>query len=121
LPRRSARDQNGGKLTQPYCDATRKYLGDNGVDPDDVAKVMAVLNPYIAEPAEDENLAMRDDPKVVVGGPRGAVGAQDRHLALDQLDQYGRPRSLLATPVSLSGSRGFAERFPEADRRGACV
>jgi hypothetical protein len=48
LPRRQARDQ-GGKLSQPYCDATEKFLGDNGVDPDDVEAVMGILGKYIEE------------------------------------------------------------------------
>ena len=74
--RRVARDQEGGKLSQPYCDATRKFLGDNGVDPDDVAAVMRILDQYVEEPpAEDEeNLRMREDPKIRVGGPRAGAG-----------------------------------------------
>jgi hypothetical protein len=120
LPRRVARDQNGGRLSQVYCDATEKFLGDNGVDPDDVAGIMKVLSRYIEEPAaeDEENLEMADPKRVPVGPPRGPVGsAQDRRFALDELDQFGQPRRNLATPMPLGGGdKGFAERFPDAAR-----
>jgi hypothetical protein len=117
LPRRQARDQEGGKLSQPYCDATRKFLGDNGMDPDDVAAVMEILDRYVEQaPAEDEeNLKMRPDRPIGIGGPRGPVGAADRRrFALDELDQFGRPHSNPATPMSVGGPRGFTDRFPDA-------
>jgi hypothetical protein len=120
LPRRHARDQAGGRLSQAYCDATEKFLGDNGVDPDDVAGIIKTLSQYIEEaPAEDEeNLRMREEDRIRVGGPRGPVGAADRRrMALDELDQNGQPRRNLATAMSLGGDdRGFSRRFPRADR-----
>jgi hypothetical protein len=54
---------------------------------------------------------------VRTGGMRGPVGSGDRRMALDQLDEFGRPRRLLVTPQAPGGeSRGFTERFPDADK-----
>jgi hypothetical protein len=118
LPRRQARDQNVGRLSQPYCDATRKFLGDNGVDPDDVEAVMTILGKYSEEQAEDsENLTMAPRKQIPVGGPRGPVGsAQDRSLAWSDLDVYGQPRNNPVRPLPLSGNDQFSERFPDTSR-----
>jgi hypothetical protein len=124
--RRGARDQirdrpqNGGGLSQVYCDATRKFLADNALDPADIDAVMSVLSKYTEEPpaGDEENPEMPEGKRVRVGGPRGPVGASDRrHMALDQFDQFGQPRSNPATPMPLGGDdRGFSRRFPDAAR-----
>jgi hypothetical protein len=114
-PRRQARDQQSGKLDGAYCRATDQFLRDNGLPDEDVEAISQILAKYAEEPAEDENLEMREDPRVRVGGTRGTVGASDRRMALDTLDLYGRPRSLPATPMLPGGDdRGFTERFPDA-------
>jgi hypothetical protein len=89
--------------------------------PDDVVQQIAgLLGAHVEEQAaaeDEENLRMREDPKIRVGGPRGPVGGQDRRFALDALDQFGQPRRNLATPMPLGGDdRGFSGRFPEAAR-----
>jgi hypothetical protein len=104
---------NGGRLSRQYCDATQKFLGDNGLDPDDVSTVMEVLNRYRDE-AEDQAANERHGllPGPVHGGTgwRGDPapgGAQDRYA----YDSYGnrRPRVVF----SQRENDAFAKRFPE--------
>jgi hypothetical protein len=126
LPRRRARDQNGGRLDGSYVRATAEYLRAAGLAQEDLDRINEILDQYVEEaPAEDaENLKMREDPKIRVGGPRGTVGsmdayrlAADRRMSLDQFDQFGRPRSQPATPMAPGGAgRGFHGRFPEAGK-----
>jgi hypothetical protein len=101
LPRRRARDQNGGKLDGSYCRATDQFLRSSGLPDEDVEAVMQILGKSAEEEpaAEDsEEMAMRPDPKIGVGGPRGPGGASDRRFALDQYDQFGRPRRFDGDP-----------------------
>jgi hypothetical protein len=105
---RWARDQGNGGLTRAYTDATNNYLRDAGLSEEDCKVVASVLEKYVdagAEAEDQENLTMREEDRVRVGGPRGPVGAGDRKMALDQYDQFGRPRRLLAAPMAPAGSR----------------
>jgi hypothetical protein len=126
-PRWQARDQappaakwdqqNGGRLSRVFVDATNNYLRDQGLSDEDCQTVAAVLKKYLGEAEDAENLDRPDQQQIRVGGPRGPVGARDRRLALDEYDQFGRPRRLLATAQPLGGdARGFAARFPGAER-----
>jgi hypothetical protein len=119
MPKWQARDQqNGGRLDGSYVRATAEYLKKAGVALADLDTIAGILDQYVdEEPAADsENLEMPPDPKIGVGTPRGQVGASDRRMALDQFDQFGRPRNL-ATPMLPGGDdRGFSKRFPEAAR-----
>jgi hypothetical protein len=109
-------DQNGGRLSRVFVDATNNYLRDAGLSDEDCEVIDAVLQKYVDPGAEDaENLDMPDQQQIRVGGPRGPVGAGDRgrRFALDE-DQHGQLRRNLAVAMPLDQSRGFAGRFPEA-------
>jgi hypothetical protein len=135
LPRRQARDQNGGRLDGPYVRATAEYLRAAGLAQEDLDAIGKILDRYVdeAEPAEDSEqlratkplrdpatgLELPEEETIKVGGQRNRVGgAQDRRrFALDELDQYGRARNNPVTAMPLGGDdRGFSRRFPGAER-----
>jgi hypothetical protein len=134
MPRRQARDQNG-RLDGAYVRATNEFLKKAGVASADLDAIAAILDQYVEveeAPAEDEeNLSLTKplrDPatgrelpegkQVRTGGPRGPVGSAEDHrrYALDELDQFGRPRRNLVTAMPLGGDdRGWAKRWPDAN------
>ena len=96
-----------------------KFLADQGLseEEEDCQAIAAVLEKYAAVAADEENLEMATPSRISVGPPRGQIGgAQDRRLALDELDQYGQPRRELVSAVPLDRRPGFSARFPGADR-----
>lgn len=120
---RLARDENGGKLDGSYVRATRGYLADAGVDPDDIGRIMEILGRYANE---DET-----DPTIPVGGARGTVGggqvepggSQDQAMrqaadaALQALLRSTRSMAADAAITRRDRERGgFAGRFPDAAR-----
>jgi hypothetical protein len=105
----------GGRLTPEYCRATRQYLGDNGVDPDDVERLMALLSPYESETNGDavnlpqtlgtmtRNGGSIKDQGTLPNGDPAPGGAQDWARRPWAFDGYGNYRPLHRP-----------RRFPEA-------
>jgi hypothetical protein len=135
MPRRTrahAWDQEpttrSSSLSPQYCDATRKYLGDNGVDPSDVERIMEVLSRYQAaangEDAETLPTTLgtlsrtsRSDAYPsgqLPGGAPAPGGAQDNmHTKPWAFDSYGNLRQ---PPPSMTVRQrdDFNKRFPQA-------
>jgi hypothetical protein len=117
MPRRRARDQNGGILTEEYYSATLKYLAPAGLPSAAVEEVGRLLGAYVAEQAageDSQSLAMRPDHWIDIGGSRGTVGASDAAYWTDRLLPE-RDRRYPARPMSAHEAKDFAERFPAAN------
>jgi hypothetical protein len=93
-----------------------KYLAAAGLPATAVEEVGRLLGEYVSGETAAEDLQMGPRNQILTGGPRGPVGATDRRMARDELDQFGQPRRLLATAMSPGGGDQFSERFPDTSR-----